>query len=87
MSSSIQQLLEGKIDFEGQKSVERITHYAFAVLTAVSFVLGFTLQSLSVTFGIFGLGVALLLVAVIPPWPPYNKHPVQWLPARETKKE
>ncbi|RUS13069.1 hypothetical protein BC937DRAFT_86401 [Endogone sp. FLAS-F59071] len=28
---------------------------------------------------VFASGFVLSLIAVIPPWPVYNKHPIQWL--------
>jgi hypothetical protein len=28
-------------------------------------------------------GCVVTMLAVVPPWPFYNKHPVQWLPARK----
>ncbi|KAI0263594.1 microsomal signal peptidase subunit [Gloeopeniophorella convolvens] len=87
MASALQQYFEGKIDFEGQKLVEQITHYALSVLGVVAFFAGLATQSLSVTWGIFGAGVLVLLVAVVPPWPMFNRHPVKWLPAKETKEK
>jgi hypothetical protein len=27
-----------------------------------------------------------VLQVVVPPWPMYNRHPVQWAPTKETKK-
>ncbi|KAA1473218.1 microsomal signal peptidase 12 kDa subunit [Dentipellis sp. KUC8613] len=86
LPASVQQLLDGKIDFEGQKTVDTLTRFVLVTLTAVSFVLGCALQSLRATFGLYGVGVAVLLLVVIPPWPMYNAHPVQWLPALEEKK-
>ncbi|ETW76811.1 hypothetical protein HETIRDRAFT_328020 [Heterobasidion irregulare TC 32-1] len=73
-------------DFEGQRAVERISRNGLLALTAVSYVLGLALQSLRVTFGVFGLGIAVLLLVAVPQWPAYNKHPVRWLPKVEAKK-
>ncbi|KAI8977806.1 microsomal signal peptidase subunit [Trametes punicea] len=87
MSDFVQKLIEGKIDFEGQKLAENIARHSLIVATAVSFVAGFALQSLRVTFGLFASSVVLLSIVVIPPWPIYNRHPVKWLPAKETKAE
>ncbi|KAI9068946.1 microsomal signal peptidase subunit [Trametes sanguinea] len=87
MSTYVQNLLEGKIDFEGQKLVERISRDTLIAATVVSFIAGFATQSLRVTFGLFALFVIVLSAAVIPPWPMYNRHPVKWLPAKETKAE
>jgi signal peptidase complex subunit 1 len=53
---------------------------------AFSFVLGFALQSLQVTFAVLGASVLLLALVIVPPWPSYNNNPVKWLPNKETKK-
>ncbi|KAI0251681.1 microsomal signal peptidase [Lactifluus subvellereus] len=84
---SLQQYFEGKIDFEGQKLVERITHYAVIELAIFCFFIGFLFQSIKVTFGILSLGITVILVVVIPPWPMFNQHPVTWLPQKETKEK
>ncbi|TBU27435.1 microsomal signal peptidase subunit [Dichomitus squalens] len=85
MSDILQQYLEGKIDFEGQKLVEQISRNILIVATAVSFVAGFATQSLQVLFGVFAAFVVTLSLAVIPPWPAYRRHPVKWLSIKETK--
>ncbi|KAJ3523305.1 hypothetical protein NM688_g8751 [Phlebia brevispora] len=82
----VQELLEGKIDFEGQKQVEQTTKVVLTALTILSFIVGFVLQSLRVTFAVFGSGTVLLLLVVIPQWPMYNRNPVKWLPAKEKEK-
>ncbi|KAI0274167.1 microsomal signal peptidase subunit, partial [Russula aff. rugulosa BPL654] len=76
-------------DFEGQKLVERIAHYATIELAVFAFFIGFLFQSIQVTFITFGLGVTAILryVIIIPPWSMYNKHPVTWLSPKETKKK
>ncbi|KAF8466104.1 hypothetical protein DFH94DRAFT_698604 [Russula ochroleuca] len=63
--TSLRQYLEGKIDFEGQKLVERITHFATIELAVFSFFLGFLFQSIQVTFVTFGLGAAAILVGML----------------------
>ncbi|KAI0029072.1 microsomal signal peptidase 12kDa subunit [Vararia minispora EC-137] len=80
----------GKIDFEGQKLVEKVYQIALAVLTLLSFVVGFALQDLRLTVGLFGGGVLVLFIALLPPWPKFNEHPVTWLPVKrklEPKKQ
>jgi len=85
LKESLQQLIDGKIDFEGQKRVEQIVRTTLVGATVVSFILGFVLQSLRVTFGTFGLATVVLFLVTVPPWPMYNQHPVQWLPVKESK--
>ncbi|KAK7682027.1 hypothetical protein QCA50_014991 [Cerrena zonata] len=85
MNDYVQSLLEGKIDFEGQKQVDNIARFALIAATVISFIIGFALQSLRVTFGTFGGAVIILSLIIIPPWPAYNRHPVKWLPIIEKK--
>ncbi|KAI0071362.1 microsomal signal peptidase [Panus rudis PR-1116 ss-1] len=79
MAIDLQKLTEGRIDFEGQKKVERISRSTLVTATVLSFLIGFILQSLRVTFAIFGISAIALLIVVVPPWPAYNRHPIQWL--------
>ncbi|EMD31176.1 hypothetical protein CERSUDRAFT_37765, partial [Gelatoporia subvermispora B] len=66
-------------DFEGQKLVEQIVKIWLALTTVIAFVLGFALQSLRITFGTFTVSLIGLSLTVLPPWPMYNRHTVQWL--------
>ncbi|KAH8105208.1 microsomal signal peptidase subunit [Cristinia sonorae] len=81
----ILEAVEGKIDFEGQKQAEYITRVALIAATILAFAVGFILQSLQVTFVILGVSSLALGLAVIPPWPVYNRHPVAFLPAKVEK--
>ncbi|KZT01971.1 microsomal signal peptidase [Laetiporus sulphureus 93-53] len=83
---SLQKIFEGRIDFEGQKSVEQITRITLIGATIVSFILGFALQSLRVTFSTFGLAAIALFLVVLPPWPMFNRHPVKFLSPKEKKR-
>ncbi|KAK7028396.1 signal peptidase complex subunit 1 [Favolaschia claudopus] len=82
MSSFLQELTEGKIDFVGQQQVELISRVWLIGSTILSFVLGFAAQNLQVTFGFFGVSTLLLALIVLPPWPMFNRHPTQWLAVR-----
>ncbi|VDB92013.1 unnamed protein product [Peniophora sp. CBMAI 1063] len=84
--SSINKLLEGKIDFEGQKLAERIYTVALAAITTLAFIAGFVAQDIRLTFAIVAVGSLGVAAIVVPPWPMFNKHPVQWLPKIEDKK-
>ncbi|KAH7886475.1 microsomal signal peptidase 12 kDa subunit [Phlebopus sp. FC_14] len=83
--TSLQTLLEGKIDFHGQKKADDIVRIALITCSVLSFVIGFALGSLRVTMGTFALSTAALCLVVLPPWPVYNAHPVKWLPVQEDK--
>ncbi|KAJ7226981.1 microsomal signal peptidase 12kDa subunit [Mycena pura] len=82
MSSLLPGFPEGRIDFVGQQRVDRISRVWLISTTVISFIVGFALQSLQITFGIFSASTLLLALAVVPPWPLFNRHPTQWLPIR-----
>jgi len=84
---SLLQYFEGKIDFEGQKLVERIAHYALIELAIFAFFIGFLIQSIQLTFVVFGFGGVAVLMLIIPPWPVFNQNPVTWLPRKEEKEK
>ncbi|KAF8803990.1 microsomal signal peptidase 12 kDa subunit [Phlegmacium glaucopus] len=86
MASFIQEIMEGKIDFAGQKSVESISRVVLVASTVASFIIGFALQDMRLTFAILALTSASLLLVVLPPWPMFNRHPVKWLPVDDSTK-
>ncbi|KAH7920345.1 microsomal signal peptidase 12 kDa subunit [Leucogyrophana mollusca] len=79
----LQDLVEGKIDFHGQKIADTITRVVLIASSVIAFILGFAMRSLSVTFTIFGVSTLAVCLLVLPPWPIYNQHPVKWLPVQE----
>ncbi|KIM44216.1 hypothetical protein M413DRAFT_443241 [Hebeloma cylindrosporum] len=85
MSSFIQEITEGKIDFEGQHLVDLIAKSVLSGSAVVGFLVGFALQDLRVTFGIMALATLTLTMVLLPPWPMFNRHPVKWLPSVDTK--
>ncbi|KAJ7641613.1 microsomal signal peptidase 12kDa subunit [Roridomyces roridus] len=87
MSDFLQQLGEGKIDFVGQQTVDRISRVWLIGTTIISFIVGFLLQSLPLTMAIFGGSTALMAVLIIPPWPVFNQHPTKWLPVKSVEKK
>ncbi|PVF91826.1 hypothetical protein CPB86DRAFT_770225 [Serendipita vermifera] len=85
MASQLQTIYEGKIDFFGQEAVERWTRIALALFTSLSFVVGLVMQSLKMTFAIFGGSVLVILVLAVPPWPYLNQFPVAWTDVESDK--
>jgi len=86
MAHLLSNILYKNIDFEGQRVTEVATHYALVIISILSFLTGFALQSLQTTFVFFGASVFALTLVIAPPWPVYNSHPVKWLPRKGTKK-
>ncbi|KAI1000051.1 hypothetical protein K3495_g8148 [Podosphaera aphanis] len=79
--------LEGQIDFKGQKLAELLATILLSTAGALSFVVGFILQDIVGALYI-GLGVTgLTFFLVVPPWPFYRRHPVNWLPSNGFRKE
>ncbi|KAJ7689032.1 microsomal signal peptidase 12kDa subunit [Mycena rosella] len=85
--SFLQEFTEGKIDFVGQQQVDQISRIWLIGSTVISFIVGFALQSLQITFGIFGASTVLLALLVVPPWPMFNRHPTKWLPVLSAPKK
>ncbi|KIY44660.1 hypothetical protein FISHEDRAFT_13034, partial [Fistulina hepatica ATCC 64428] len=71
-------------DFEGQKLSDLLSRTILMVGTILSFIVGFALQSLGVTFGGMAASAFIVVVTVLPPWPMYNQHAVHWLPVLDT---
>lgn len=74
----LKEVLEGTIDFEGQKLVESLNFWIINIGTALSFLVGFVLQRLD--FSVYLLVATLIVVeiAIVPPWKSFNKHPLKW---------
>ncbi|RIA89237.1 microsomal signal peptidase 12 kDa subunit-domain-containing protein [Glomus cerebriforme] len=78
---------EWKIDFEGQKRAELISQVGIILFAVIGFVVGFLLQNLLLTFQIFGGGIFITALIVLPPWSFYNQHPIQWLPSVQSDQD
>jgi len=48
------------------------------VIAAVGFFWGFYVQQFSQTLMILALGVGITCLAVLPPWPFWNRNPLKW---------
>ncbi|KAF8425655.1 microsomal signal peptidase 12 kDa subunit-domain-containing protein [Tirmania nivea] len=77
----IQNIIDGFIDFEGQRIAEMLTTYILILSGVIGWIVGFILQDVTYTLYIGLAGSLLAVLAVIPPWPVYNRHPLRWLPA------
>jgi len=83
----VQNLVEGKIDFEGQRLTDDVKNFSLIGSTIIAFVFGFLTQSLLNTFVILGFSTAVLCTVIVPPWSYYNNHPVKWLPVKVEEKK
>ncbi|KAI1844635.1 hypothetical protein JX266_009091 [Neoarthrinium moseri] len=73
-------LVDGQIDFEGQKLAEILTTVLLSVVGAIAFFVGFFLQDIALALKVGLAGTALTFLVIVPPWPFFNRHPVKWLP-------
>ncbi|KAK6511480.1 hypothetical protein TWF481_000395 [Arthrobotrys musiformis] len=79
IQDQFQAIVDGFIDFQGQKLAEQITTYTLTVSAIVGFLAGFVSQNIVYTLYICLAGTALTFLAVVPPWPFYNQAPVRFL--------
>uniref|UniRef100_A0A0N5BV14 Signal peptidase complex subunit 1 n=1 Tax=Strongyloides papillosus TaxID=174720 RepID=A0A0N5BV14_STREA len=68
------------MDFHGQQKAERIYEIIIVMSAIIGFFIGFFTQQISHMVFSIGFGFALSCIVVLPPWPCFRKHPVQWLP-------
>ncbi|KAI8058365.1 microsomal signal peptidase 12 kDa subunit-domain-containing protein [Syncephalis plumigaleata] len=78
--TSWNQWLEGGIDFEGQKLAEQLSQQLLVVNIIISLVYGYWTQSISNMLLVYGIGYFISLIACVPTWSFYNRHPIRWLP-------
>ncbi|KAF2747775.1 SPC12-domain-containing protein [Sporormia fimetaria CBS 119925] len=74
--------LEGSIDFEGQRLAEMLSTVLLGAVGIIAFLVGFVSQDIKLTLYVGLAGTALTFLAIVPPWPFFNKSPEPWLPPR-----
>ncbi|VUC26480.1 unnamed protein product [Clonostachys rosea] len=77
----VRDLVDGVIDFDGQRRAEVFATLLLAVSGLLAFNVGYTKQDILLALYIGGAGTLLTFLVVVPPWPFYNRNPVKWLPA------
>lgn len=73
------------MDFKGQHLAEQVYTIILVVAGVLGFAIGYFKESFSLMMLIFASGLALSMLASLPDWPAYNRHPVRWLPSTEGK--
>ncbi|KAK0527920.1 hypothetical protein OC842_004706 [Tilletia horrida] len=84
---ALQRIIDGKIDFQGQRLADRIGQETIALFAVLGFVAGYATQSLQLLLLVYGAGVVIALTASVPPWPMYNRYPVTWLPSTKQQSQ
>ncbi|ORY16074.1 microsomal signal peptidase 12 kDa subunit-domain-containing protein [Clohesyomyces aquaticus] len=77
----LRDVVEAPIDYEGQRLAELITTVLLGAAGIFAFFIGFMTQDIKLSLYIGLAGTAITFLAVVPPWPLYNKNPEPWLPA------
>ncbi|KAF7558640.1 hypothetical protein G7046_g5520 [Stylonectria norvegica] len=83
----VRDVIDGQIDFEGQKLVELLATVLLVVSGLLSFVVGYILQDIKLAVYVGLAGTALTFLVVVPPWPFYKTQPAKWLRAGSTGTE
>ncbi|KAI9897573.1 hypothetical protein N3K66_007429 [Trichothecium roseum] len=74
-------VVEGEIDFDGQRRSEIIATLFLALSGLIAFNVGYAKEDIKLAIYIGLGGTALTFLLAVPPWPFYNRNPVKWLPA------
>jgi len=77
----VRDVVEGQIDFEGQKLADNLATVSLSASGIAAFVVGYILQDIKLATYVGLVGTGLTFVTVVPPWPFFNQHPVKWLPS------
>ncbi|PWN97889.1 SPC12-domain-containing protein [Tilletiopsis washingtonensis] len=80
----VRSLRIGQESLQGQRLADRINQETLVLAAVLAFIAGWALDSQKVLMLVYGAGVALALVACVPPWEMYNRHPTRWLEPRES---
>ncbi|EAL92014.2 signal peptidase complex subunit 1 [Aspergillus fumigatus Af293] len=75
----IQDAFEGQIDFYGQRIAELLSTALLIISGVAAFLIGYIYEDIHLTLWTGLAGTLVTALAVIPPWPMYNKHPEKWL--------
>ncbi|KAF4548015.1 Microsomal signal peptidase 12 kDa subunit (SPC12)-like protein [Elsinoe fawcettii] len=70
---------EGQIDFEGQRLVEVLSNVLLSVVGVTAFLVGYITENITYTLWLGLAGTAFTFLIVVPPWPFFNRNPVNWL--------
>lgn len=58
-----------------------MSNQLLTVCQAIAFIVGYVLQDIYLTLLVGLGGTVLTFLVVVPPWPYFNKNPLDWLPA------
>lgn len=67
--------------------LECAIYHVTNLFQAIAFIVGYFLQDIKLALFIGLGGTGLTFLAVVPPWPFFNRHPVKWLPVGGSEKD
>ncbi|XP_021744865.1 probable signal peptidase complex subunit 1 [Chenopodium quinoa] len=74
------------MDWQGQKVAEQWMQILLLVSAAIAFVTGYLMGSFQLMVLIYAGGVVLTALIIVPNWPWFNRHPLNWLDPTEADK-
>ncbi|EPS72154.1 hypothetical protein M569_02609 [Genlisea aurea] len=74
------------MDWKGQKRVEQIMQILLIAFGILGFIAGYVSGSFQTMILVYGAGVVFTSLIVIPDWPFFNRHPLNWLDPTEAEK-
>lgn len=66
------------MDFQGQKLAERLSLYILLGSAVAAFFAGWISGHFRFTLYTYGAGTAAAVIAAVPDWPWFNRHPLRW---------
>ena len=71
------------MDFKGQHRAEKLATNMIIYTSLVSFLIGWMRQDFTLMLGLFVAGMIVTLIATVPNWPMYNRHPIAWVAGKK----
>lgn len=71
-------LKRNEMDFKGQKLAFLIKNIILSISTVIAIIYGYYFESLASSCYIILIGAAITSLLVIPTWPIYNRHQIEW---------
>jgi len=71
------------MDWQGQKVAEQLMQILLLVSAVIAFITGYFVGSFQMMILVYAGGVVLTALMVVPNWPFFNRHPLNWLDPAE----
>ncbi|CAI9761700.1 unnamed protein product [Fraxinus pennsylvanica] len=80
------ELVASPMDWQGQKLAEHLMQLPLVLFAVLAFITGYVLGSFQTMLLIYAAGVILTSLIMVPNWPFFNRHPLNWLDSSEAEK-